>query len=164
MRGNKSLIVVLFLLMISSTAIGQSYMNDPYRTNRNRSVVPRANTMPDKEDYDKIIQEKLEVHINNYVNGLEVDEFQKHIIKQKLESYYSERMAIVKKEGMDRDTKKKSIEYLENNHFNDIKNITSAEVQESIQEFIRTDPNTTSNKKEKRKKKKRIKGKGQQIN
>ena len=41
------------------------------------------------------------------------------------------------------------------NHFNDIKNITTTEVQESIQEFIRSEPTATNKKKEKRKKKKK---------
>jgi hypothetical protein len=157
MPGVKSLMIMLFLLMFSSVAIAQSYMRNPYGMNqgRNRSLVPRTNNQPSQEDYDKMLQEQLEAHINNYMSDLEVDEFQKHIIRQKLESYYSQRLSILKNDALDVTSKRKSIEHLNNNHFNDIKDITTEEVQESIQQFIQSKPSATNKKKEKRKKKKK---------
>jgi hypothetical protein len=49
----------------------------------------------------------------------------------------------------------KRMEHLNDTHFNDLKELTTPEVQESIQEFIRTDLNAINNRKKDKKKKKK---------
>ena len=155
MRINRILTIVLLLLISVPGAIAQNYYNN--QRGRNRSIVPRTNTEPSKKDYEKDLREKLDVHIQNYISELEVDDFLKHIIKQRLESYYDEKLAIIKREGENREDKQKRLEYLNDNHFNELKGLTTEEVLVSIQDFIRSDLKAVNNRKKEKKKKKKKK-------
>lgn len=153
MHINRIIIIVLLVLISVPGTFAQNYYNN--QRGRSRSIVPRADTSPSKEDYEKDLRERLEIHIQNYISELEADEFLKHIIKQRLESYYNEKLAIIKSEGLNRGDMEKRMEHLNDTHFNDLKELTTPEVQESIQEFIRTDLNAINNRKKDKKKKKK---------
>jgi len=149
-------ILVLLLLLSSSTAFAQQYnQRNGQRGGRNQSIVERSDTAPNAEDQKKEFQEKLEKHIQNFINKLEVDEFQKHIIKQKLHSYFVEKMSLFKSGLENREALEEKILQLNNTHFNDLKEMTPVHIQDSIQKFIKIkEIKSKSRKKKKRKKKK----------
>ena len=149
-------ILVLLLLLSSSTAFAQQYnQRNGQRGGRNQSIVERSDTTPNAEDQKKEFQEKLEKHIQNFINKLEVDEFQKHIIKQKLHSYFVEKMSLFKSGLETREAIEEKILQLDNTHFNDLKEMTPVHIQDSIQKFIKIkEIKSKSRKKKKRKKKK----------
>ena len=149
-------ILVLLLLLSSSTTFAQQYnQRNGQRGGRNQSIVERSDTAPNAEDQKKEFQEKLEKHIQNFINKLEVDEFQKHIIKQKLHSYFVEKMSLFKSGIENREALEDKIQQLDNTHFNDLKEMTPVNIQDSIQKFIKIkEIKSSSRKKKKRKKKK----------
>lgn len=149
-------ILVLLLLLSSSTAFAQQYnQRNGQRGGRNQSIVERSDTAPNAEDQKKEFQEKLDKHIQNFINKLEVDEFQKHIIKQKLHSYFVEKMSLFKSGLENREALEEKILQLDNTHFNDLKEMTPVNIQDSIQKFIKIkEIKSKSRKKKKRKKKK----------
>ena len=149
-------ILVLLLLLSSSTAFAQQYnQRNGQRGGRNQSIVERSDTAPNAEDQKKEFQEKLDKHIQNFINKLEVDEFQKHIIKQKLHSYFVEKMSLFKSGLENREALEEKILQLDNTHFNDLKEMTPVHIQDSIQKFIKIkEIKSKSRKKKKRKKKK----------
>ena len=153
---NRIKILVLLILLSTSTAFAQQYnQRNGQRGGRNQSIVERSDTAPNAEDQKKEFQEKLEKHIQNFINKLEVDEFQKHIIKQKLHSYFVEKMSLFKSGIKNREALEEKIQQLNNTHFNDLKEMTPVHIQDSIQKFIKIkEMKSNSRKKKKRKKKK----------
>lgn len=153
MRINRILIIVLLLLISTSGTFAQNYYNN--QRGRDRSIVPRTNTLPSQKEYETEFKERLVEHIQDFIDSIEVDEFQKHIIKQKLESYYDEKIVILKSEELDSEEKNKRVEYLNNTHFNDLKELTPVKIQDSIQQFIMTQVKDNDKRKKEKKKRKK---------
>jgi len=153
---NRIKILLFFILISSSTTFAQNY-NRGNRQQRGRdySIVPRSNTTPSTKDNEKEFKEKLDRHIQNFINKLDVDEFQKHIIRQKLDSYFVEKMSLLKSGIENREDLEERINYLNNTHFNDLKEMTSVHIQDSIQKFIKIREIEPSNKKKKKRKRKK---------
>jgi len=88
-------IFLLFILISSSTTFSQNY-NRENRQQRGRdySIVPRSNTTPSTKDNEKEFKEKLDIHIQNFIDKLDVDEFQKHIIS--VQSLFSSKSGVFK--------------------------------------------------------------------
>ena len=156
MQANSFKILALTILIGSSSAFAQNYnQRNGQIGGRQYSVVPRSNTEPSTEDNEKEFQEKLDVYIKDFVDKLEVDEFQKHIIKQKLGSYFVQKRALFKSGIENRQDLEEKVKRLDNNHFNDLKGMTPEHIQDSIQNFINTKPKESSKKKKKGKKKRK---------
>ena len=153
---NRIKILVLLILLSTSSVFAQRYnQGNGQRGGRNQSIVERSDTAPNPEDQKKEFQEKLEKHIQNFINTLEVDEFQKHIIKQRLHSYFVEKQLLFKSGLENREALEEKILQLDNTHFNDLNEMTPMNIQDSIQKFIKIkEIKPRSRKKEKRKKKK----------
>lgn len=149
-------IIVGLMLLCSSNVFGQMYdQNNPQRVGRQTSVVPQTNTERDPKDVEAEFQEKLENHIQNFINTLEVDAFQKHIIKQKLDSYYVAKLALLNSGLESRIEFEEKVEVLDNTHFNDLNELTPKNIQDSIQKFIKIEEMEPANQKKKKNKKKK---------
>ena len=156
MQANRFTILTLIILIGSSSVFAQNYnQRNNQIGGRQYSVVPRSNTEPNPEETEKEFQEKLEIYIKDFVKKLEVDEFQKHIIKQKLDSYFVQKRALFKSGIESRQGLEEKIKYLDATHFNDLNGMTPKHVQDSIQNFINTKPKETSKKKKKKGNKKK---------
>ena len=81
---------------------------------------------------------------------MKVDDFQKEIIKQKLQSYYHEKKTIYFS-NIKYYEKEEQLKTLDATYFSDLKELVSEEVIKSIQDFVK------NNKEELKKKKKRNK-------
>ena len=148
---NRIIILVVFILISSSTTFAQNYN----QRGRQGSIVPRADTTPSQEENEKEFQEKLDIHIQNFINKLEVDDFQKQIIKQKLGSYFVEKMALLKNGTENREGMEEKMKHLDNTHFNDLNEMTPIHIQDSIQKFIKTGPSQNDNRKKGKRKRKK---------
>jgi len=107
------------------------------------------------ERYKEEAEKQQQEYITNFLSTLkDVDDFQKHIIKQKMESFFEERAEIFKS-PMQSYQKKDAVERLKQTHFKDIETTVSEETMSKILEA--TDPNLNkikAYKKHKRKNKK----------
>lgn len=110
-----------------------------------------------REEYEKKIQEKLEERIQTFVVELNVDDFQKEIIKQKLHSYYKEQRVIYMNSSLKYFQRDEQLATLNNSHFADIKNMISDETMDQIQVFIKDVGATLDKQKKKNKKTKKNK-------
>ena len=110
-----------------------------------------------REEYEKKIQEKLEERIQTFVVELNVDDFQKEIIKQKLHSYYKEQRVIYMNTSLKYFQRDEQLATLNNSHFADIKNMISDETMDQIQVFIKDVGATLDKQKKKNKKTKKTK-------
>ncbi len=101
------------------------------------------------------MEERKQDYINNFLYTLEVDEFQKEIIRQKLNSFFDEKINILKRPY------KRSIEFqeaitsLENSHFKDIEEMVTKTTMTKIIEMAQGDFNEKDVLREKRKNKKK---------
>jgi lipase chaperone LimK len=107
-----------------------------------------------RAEYEKKVQEEMTERIQIFADGLNVDDFQKEIIKQKMHSFYDERKSIYMDASLkyfERDEQLKALEY---SHFSDIKEMISEETMSKIQSFIKDAGSSIKNEKKKKKKKK----------
>lgn len=103
------------------------------------------------------IEENKAKYIQSILDQLKADDFQKEIIKQKLNSYFDEKLKIfkVEKPYFQREQELKD---LDENHFKELEDIVSKDVIEDIKKALKGELEK-ENKKEKRKKKKKNKDK-----
>jgi len=101
--------------------------------------------------YEKAYKDKQDEFIQDFLDELDVDEFQKEIIKQKLYSYIQEKQVLFK-EGLKSYELEGVVEKLNETHFLDIQDLISKDTMNKIQELIKGE-----NKKKKKKKKRKNK-------
>ncbi|GAA0745999.1 hypothetical protein GCM10009431_21780 [Gaetbulibacter jejuensis] len=99
-----------------------------------------------KEQYEA---DKLEF-IENLVSSLSVDDFQKEIIKQKLNSYFDEKQKI-HQSNFPSYIREEKLNELDRTHFTELKDICKDEVIGKIQEAVK---NPLEHKKKNKRKKK----------
>ena len=104
-------------------------------------------------------EERKNEYIKDFVGTLEVDEFQKVIITNTMNSYFDEVNKIIKYE-IPSYQKKTLIEELDAVHFNDLKTIVSEDVYVKVKEGVKME-NYKENQKNIKKSKKRKKNKRQ---
>ncbi len=132
----------LFILFLISTSI--------YAQNA-------ATVEKQKERYEEKVEEDKQNYISELLKTLEVDDFQKEIIKQTMDSYFNE---VVKMQGLGL----KSYEFkdelvkLRERHFADVKAIVSEETMNKIDDAL-TGEWKPKDEKKKRKKRKRNRNK-----
>ena len=110
-----------------------------------------------QEEFEKKIKEKLETRIETFVTELQVDDFQKEIIKQKLHSYYMEQKAIYTDMSLKYFERDEQLSTLSNSHFDDIKSMVSDDTMSQIQIFIKDVGATLEKDKKKKNKNKKTK-------
>ncbi|GAA4243967.1 MULTISPECIES: hypothetical protein [Winogradskyella] len=154
----KKITLVLFALLLGLNIHAQSQRG---RTNN----IPQTNREPTDSEIEKRereMEERKEEYINNFISTLEGDEFQKHITKQTIVSFFDAKLAILKIKYEHYLDRKAAIEHLEKTHFTELKELISESDMTKITEMIKGEFNekeVVKKKKEKRKKKKRKKNK-----
>ena len=108
-----------------------------------------------KERYEEQVEENKQKFISDFLKTIDVDEFQKEIIKQSIYTYFDEVIKI-KKLGLKTHEAKDALTRMREAHFRDVENIVSDKVMLQIEDAVtgKWDP-----KKEKKKRKRRRKNK-----
>lgn len=109
-------------------------------------------------EFEKKAKEELDSRIQIFTADLKVDDFQKEIIKQKLESYYEAQKKILMDVSLKYYERDEQLSALKNSHFSDIGEMISDETMAQIQSFI-VDAGTSLKAKKKKEKKKNKKKK-----
>lgn len=105
-----------------------------------------------KEKMVKEIQMKQDEYINDFINSLEVDDFQKEIIKQKMYAYFEAKKAIYI-ENQQEIKRMELVEQLDSTHFLDIKEMVTEDTMTKIMESVKGTAKTKDKKKKKKNKK-----------
>jgi hypothetical protein len=145
----KKIILILITLMISLTLYGQR----PSNMNR----IPQTSSEPTEQEIAKrkrMMEERKDEFIANFLTTLEGDEFQKEIIKQSLNSFYVEKIAVLKTQFERSFDREQAIKNLEDTHFLDLKDLISEGDMTKIRELIKGNFDEKEVKKEKKKKRK----------
>jgi hypothetical protein len=114
------------------------------------------NVMPNesqKERMERKIEERKQEYINNFLSTLNADDFQKEIIKQKLISFFDEKIALSKQQYGRSIEYQEAVRKLEDSHFKDIEPMLTEENMAKIKEMIQGDFDEKEVIKEKKKKK-----------
>ncbi len=119
----------------------------------------QAQTKEEKEraKLEEQIEEKKVKYITNIIDGLEeLDEFQKHILKQQLFSYYDELSKIYM---LDAKTFEKEalINQLDSTHFKDFEDMLGREFIDKLLDKVKGKDKSDQKKKKKKKRKKKSK-------
>lgn len=119
----------------------------------------QAQTKEEKEraKLEEQIEEKKVKYITNIIDGLEeLDEFQKHILKQQLFSYYDELSKIYM---LDAKTFEKEalINQLDSTHFKDFEEMLGREFIDKLLDKVKGKDKSDQKKKKKKKRKKKSK-------
>lgn len=156
----KKIVLVLFALLFGLNIYAQRQRG---RGNMNR--IPQTQSEPTESEIEKRkleMEERKDEYINNFLTTLEADEFQKHIIKQKINSFFEAKIAIFKTNYDHSLDRQEAIKKLEDTHFTDLEELISESDMTKIKEMIKGDfkeKEVVKEKKKKRKKKKRKKNK-----
>lgn len=108
--------------------------------------------------YEADMENKKKEYINDFVGSLKVDDFQKEIIKQQMESYFEEYKKI-NLLGLREFEHKAYIQKLDDTHFVDLKAVITAEQMGQVMDALKGKWSHSEEKKKKKKEKKRKKKK-----
>lgn len=148
----KQLVLILFTIIIS--------FNVDAQRRRDMNRIPQNNSEPTEQEIAKrkrMIEERKNEFIGNFLTTLEADEFQKEIIRQQLNTFYVEKIAILKTRFERSFDREQAINHLEETHFADLNELISVDDMAKIREMIKGNFDENEVKKEKKKKKKKRK-------
>ena len=126
------LIAVLFCLSCSTV--------NAQRNDREKAKIER---------YEKDMEKKQAEYILDFVNELNVDDFQKEIITQKLHTYFETKKTLFTAD-LESFRRKELLQELDRTHFLDIKEMCTEEVYTAITEKIKQKGKQKKSKKKKR--------------
>ncbi|OUS00870.1 hypothetical protein A9Q86_08950 [Flavobacteriales bacterium 33_180_T64] len=106
------------------------------------------------EKYEEEVERKKQNYINDFLATLNIDDFQKEIIKQSMNSYFIELTKVnkLRLQGFQRTA---AIERLDEAHFKDVKTIVSEDIMAKIMDAIKGKWNQKAERKAEKKKRKR---------
>lgn len=107
-----------------------------------------------RAEYEKKAYEDLNEAILRFTNDLDADDFQKEILKQKLGTYYTAKIAIYKDLTLKSYQRDEILLKLDTSHFSDISNMFSEDIMNKVQVFIKDGGQTLEKQKKKKRKKK----------
>lgn len=151
----KKLVFVLFALLVGLNNYGQR--------RRDFTQPVRTNSEPTKqqiEKRDRMMKERREEFIANFMSTLEADEFQKVIIKQHLDSFYEAKLAILKTRFEHRLDREAAVKKLEDTHFVELEGLITEGDMKKIKDMVRGGFDEKEFLKEKKKEKRKKKKKG----
>ncbi|WP_179376912.1 hypothetical protein [Winogradskyella wichelsiae] len=146
----KNLLLILFTLILGLNINAQ-------RSRRNTNNIPQTNREPSEQDIakrEREIEERKDEYIDNFLSTLEADEFQKHIIKQNVNSFFEEKITILKtpfEHYLDRDN---AIKALENTHFVELNELISESDMTKLMDMVKGGFDEKEVKKKRKKRKK----------
>jgi hypothetical protein len=150
----KKIVFIIFALFIGLNVFGQRQRRG------NMNGIPQTNREPTEQEIakrDRLIKERKDEFIANFITTLEADDFQKEIIKQTLNSFFEARVALYKTRFEHSLDRKKAAEQLEESHFKELKELISEHDMTKIKEMLKGGFDEKEVKKEKKKKKKKRK-------
>jgi hypothetical protein len=153
----KKIVLVLFAFFIGFNVFGQ-------RSRSMNNRIPQTNREPSKQDIekrDRMVKERKDEFIANFLTTLDADDFQKEIIKQYLNSFYDAKIAVLKTPYEHSFDREQAVKKLEDIHFADLKELISEADMAKIKKMITGRFNEKEAVKEKKKKKKKKKKKNQ---
>ncbi|MFC0604365.1 hypothetical protein [Winogradskyella pulchriflava] len=148
MKKSALIIIALFIGFSAFGQIGRN-MNDR---------IPQTNRQPTEKDIEKrnrLMKERRDEFVANFLSTLEADDFQKEIIRQNLDTYYDAKMAIFKTNFEHHFDREQAIKELDDTHFVELKELISEGDMTKIKEMIKGNFDESEVKKEKKKKKRR---------
>ncbi|MCA0133472.1 hypothetical protein [Winogradskyella alexanderae] len=151
----KKLLFIVLTLVLSTNVYSQ--------VRRDRMGNPQVRREPTEQEIEKrqrMIEERKQEYITNFLTTLEADEFQKEIIRQNLNSFYDAKVALLKTPFEHSFDRENAIKQLEKSHFKELKSLISESDMLKIEDMISGEFDEKAVVKEKKKKKKR-KRKGQ---
>lgn len=149
-------IIILMLFVFSFNTIDAQIRRGGLGMNRNR--MPQTNNQPTEKDIEKhkrMMEERKEEYIANFLTTLEADEFQKEIIKQTLNGFFDEKVALYKEQYDRIFDRNQAVKKLEETYFLELEELISENDMAKIREMIKGDFDENEVKKKERKKKKR---------
>lgn len=132
------------------------------RRGGNLNRIPQTQSEPTEEQMakrEREIEERKEEYVDNFLTTLEADEFQKHIIKQNIMSFFEAKLAILKTRFEHYLEREQAIKTLEENHFKDLKALITEKDMARIDALIKGEFDEKEVVKKKRKKEKKRKRK-----
>ena len=145
----KKIILLTFALFVGLNLFGQG--------RRDRMGNPIVNREPTEQEIEKrkrMMEERREEFLANFLSTLEADEFQKVIIKQYLDSYYDEKIALFKMRYERSFEREEAIKRLDNSHFKELEELITQSDMEKIKEMIKGEFDEKEVLKEKKKRRK----------
>ncbi|TXE17291.1 hypothetical protein ES692_09915 [Psychroserpens burtonensis] len=105
--------------------------------------------------YEAEMEQKKKEYINDFVTTLKVDDFQKEIIKQQMESYFEE-FKKINMLGLQEFERKTYVQNLDDSHFSDLKAMITEDQMSKIMNALKGkwDPKEEEKKKKRKKKNK----------
>jgi agmatine/peptidylarginine deiminase len=134
-------VMLLFFLFCAIPCVGQT----------------KEDAQKQREELEAKAIENFNERVKTFLSDLTVDDFQKEIIKQKLESYYAKKKIIYTDGSLKYYERDEKLNSLDNYHFDDIKNMITEDKMDQIQVFIKDAGTTLEKQKKKKKKNKRNK-------
>ena len=150
----KKTVLFLFALFIGLNVFSQR--------NRNMNGIPQTNRQPTEQEIakrDRLMKERRDEFVANFLSSLEGDDFQKEIVKQHLSSFYEAKLKLYQTPFEHRLDRENEIKKLENTHFTDLKDIISKGDMKKINTMISGGFDEKEYLKKKKKKEKRKKNK-----
>ncbi len=149
----KKTVLIAFALLLGFNTYAQTR-----RDRMGNPVVPREPTEKEIAKRKQMIEDRRKEYIANFLTTLEADDFQKQIIKQKVNSFFDEKLAILKTRFDRIIERQEAIKKLEDTHFVELEELISENDMKKIKELIQGDFDEKEVKKKKRKKRKKDKG------
>ncbi|MEP5256499.1 hypothetical protein [Winogradskyella rapida] len=130
----KTSLLVIFTLLLGLNVEAQRSRS------RDMNNIPQSNREPTEQEIakrEREMEERKEEYIDNFLTTLEADDFQKHIIKQNILSFFDEKMAIFKTQYEHSLDRKEAIKNLEDTHFVELEELISEPDMAKIKEMIK---------------------------
>lgn len=161
----KNIVLIIFTLALTFNAFGQNQNQNQRQRQRQTNAIPQSSSEPTEQQIAKKkreMKERVDEYLNNFLSTLEADEFQKHIVKQNLNSFYDARIELSKTNFEHRIDRKAADKKLEEELFAEVKELISENDMTKLKDMIKgafDEDEVVKEKKKKKKKKKRKKDK-----
>ncbi|WP_026752907.1 hypothetical protein [Sediminibacter sp. Hel_I_10] len=107
----------------------------------------------EKERYEEQVEENKQKFLNEFIKTLDVDDFQKEIIRQTMDSYFDE-VVKISKLGLKSFEAKDEVVKMRARHFTDVRAIVNEDVMMKIEDALTGKWNPKDEKKKRKKRKK----------
>jgi hypothetical protein len=148
----KKIVLIIFALFLALNIFGQN------QRQRNTNNIPQSNSEPTEQQIAKQkreMEERIDEYLTNFLSTLEADEFQKHIMKQNLNSFYDARIELSKTNFEHRLDRKAADKKLEEELFAELEELISESDMTKLKDMLKGVFDEKEALKEKKKKKKK---------
>jgi hypothetical protein len=160
----KKIVLIIFALFLALSVFGQNRNQNQRQSQSQRNNIPQTSSKPTEQEIAKRqreIDDRKDEYIANFLTTLEADEFQKHIIKQNLDSFYVASVELSKTDFGHVLDRQAAFKNLKDTYFVELEDIISESDMTKLKELIsgKFNEKEVLSKKEKKKKKKKKKKK-----